>query len=43
MYPRICTNLENIVNTTINVLNEIKNKPIKIAQIKITGKNERIK
>ena len=28
---------------TINVLNDIKNKPIKIAQIKITGKNEMIK
>lgn len=39
IYPSICTNLENTVNTTINVLNEIKNKPIKIAQIRITGKN----
>lgn len=39
MYPTNCTSLENNVNTTINVLNEIKNKPIKIAQIRITGKN----
>ena len=39
MYPTNCTSLENNVNTTINVLNEIKNKPIKIAQIRMTGKN----
>lgn len=25
IYPSICTNLEKTVNTTINVLNEIKN------------------
>ena len=39
IYPTNCTSLENKVNTTISVLNEIKNNPIRIAQIRMTGKN----
>lgn len=43
IYPTICTSFENKVKTTMSVLNDIKNKPIRMAQIKITGKKERIK
>ena len=43
IYPSICTSLENNVNTTISVWKEIKNNPIKMAQIMITGKNDTIK
>ena len=43
MYPRICTNSENIVNTTINVLNDIDKFEVVIYGYKVKiSENENI-